>query len=257
MGIRPALLVIALLVASLALPGTAAGANLLEASGGSQASPASVQPPPEDGSAQPGTAALSSWSGRFSVFYPRTHSVQKTDYYCVPTSIQMMLNIVNHRSDKSRANQDRYWRYAQDHSRYPILDNGADPQGWAEALRHWGAGNYTVGVHSTIQSSLKASSKRMRATGKPVGMIVWGNKGGHAWVMTGFESDADPAKTNTYSVSSIQAMGPLYPYGTINGKPFDPGPKEWVKYRELRKKFTYYWVKNSPAWNGNWITILP
>ena len=257
MGTRPALLLIALLVAALALPGTAAGANQLEASGGSFGTPTVT--PPTDGTdgAQAGTAAQSTWSGRFSIFYPRTHSVQKTDYYCVPASIQMMLNIVNHESDKSRANQDRYWRYAQDHSRYPILDNGADPQGWAEALQRWGAGNYTVGVHSTMQQSLKAAAKRVRMTGKPVGLLVWGNKGGHAWVMTGFASDADPAVTDTYRVSSIQAMGPLYPNGTINGRAFDPGPRDWVEYPELKKKFTYYWVKNSPAWNGNWVTVLP
>ncbi|HUR16556.1 MAG TPA: C39 family peptidase [Candidatus Limnocylindrales bacterium] len=257
MGMRPTLLLIALLVAALALPGTVAGVNLQEASGGSLGAPATNSAAEGMDSAQPGSAALSSWSGRFSVFYPRTHSVQKTDYYCVPASIQMMLNIIDHESDKSRAGQDRYFRYAQDHSRYPILDNGADPQGWAEALQHWGAGNYSVGVHSTMQASLKAAAKRMRMTGKPVGLIVWGNRGGHAWVMTGFAADADPAATDSYRVSSIQAMGPLYPYGTIGGRAFDPGPREWVEYPELKKKFTYYWVKNSPAWNGSWITVLP
>jgi hypothetical protein len=254
---RPALLLIAVLVAMLALPTAAAGANLNEASGGSQFLTGSASAPTAPSAEAPTVVAQSTWSGRFSVFRARTHSVQKTDYYCVPASIQMMLNIVHNESDRSRANQDRYWRYAQDHSRYPILDNGADPAGWAAALNHWDAGNYTVGVHSTLQQSLKAAAKRMRATGKPVGMIVWGNRGGHAWVMTGFASDADPQVTNDYRVSSIQAMGPLYPDGTINGKPFDPGPREWVGMRELKRKFTYYWVRNSPAWNGNWITILP
>ena len=257
MGMRPTLLLIALLVAALALPGTAAGANLIEASGGSGGLAAPDSTTEGTGAGQPGSVAQAAWPGKFSVYYPRTHSVQKTDYYCVPASIQMMLNIVHQNSDGSRAGQDRYWRYAQAHSRYPILDNGADPQGWARALRHWGAGNYTVGVHGTMQGSLKAAARRMRATGKPVGLVVWGNRGGHAWVMTGFAADADPRFTDSYRVSSIQAMGPLYPNGTIGGRTFDPGPRQWVGYRELRSKFTYYWVKNSPAWNGNWITVLP
>ncbi len=88
-----------------------------------------------------------------------------------------------------------------------------------------------------MQASLRAAAKRMRATGKPVGMIVWGRDGGHAWVMTGFRATADPKNTSDYTVTSVQAMGPLWPLGTINGKPFDPGPRTGF-VSTLRRKFT-------------------
>jgi hypothetical protein len=171
----------------------------------------------------------------------------------------MMLNLVNGDSDRSGANQTKYWRYAQEHSRYPVRDNGADAGGWAAALRHWNAGNYSVGVHGSRQAALRAAAKRMRMTGKPVGLIVWGNggTGGHAWVMTGFRSTADPKFTADYKVTSVQAMGPLWPYGTINGRAYDPGPKEWVGPDELRRKFTRFSDWRAPAWNGRWLTVLP
>jgi hypothetical protein len=191
------------------------------------------------------------------MYRAKTHSVQKTDWYCVPASIQMMLNLVNGTSNKGMAGQTMYWHYAQDHSTYPVLDNGADAGGWAAALRHWNAGNYSVGIHNTMQASLQAAARRMRATGRPVGLVVWGQHGGHAWVMTGFKSTADPKTTSSFTVTSVQAMGPLWPYGTIGGKSFDPGPKEWVSYSELKNKFTDFRQGSAPAWNGHWLTVLP
>ena len=208
---------------------------------------------PDPGPANP------NWSGRYSMYRARTHSIQKTDWYCVPTSIQMMLNLIRGGSDRSEANQQKYWAYAQEHSAYPLRDNGADPAGWVAAMSHWGVQGYSVGVSDTMQDSLKLAAKRMRLTGRPVGMIVWGNnrEGGHAWVMTGFESTDDPKATDNYEVTSVQAMGPLWPHGTINGKSFDPGPREWVEYGELQRKFTKLVYSAAPPWNGRWITIIP
>ncbi len=257
MRIRLALTLAAVMAFGIAVPGPVAGAVLIgDGSPGSDVPAVRPDTAPAGNPGQ-GQAAGLNWSGQYSMYRARTHSVQKTDWYCVPASIQIMLNLIKGTSDKSRANQDRYWRYAQDNSRYPITDNGADAAGWAAAMRNWGGGNYTVGVHTTMQASLKQAAKRMRATGKPVGMIVWGRNGGHAWVMTGFKSTADPKGTDSYTVSSVQAMGPLWPHGTIGGRSFDPGPKEWVEYSELRNKFTENMQRNAPAWDGRWITVLP
>ena len=256
---RLALSLLALIALAAMLPGSVAGAQLLEDSGGADAGVSLSEPGTTGPDAQtPDSAsAQASWSGSYSVFRPKTHSVQKTNWFCVPASIQMMLNTINGESDRSRVNQEKYWRYAQDHSTYPVTDNGADVGGWAKALRHWGAGYYTVGVHNSMQASLRAAATRMRATGKPVGIIVWGSNKGHGWVMTGFKASADPRFTSNFTVSSIQAMGSLWPYGTINGKSYDPGPREWVEMPELQKKFTRFYDRNAPAWNGRWLTVLP
>ena len=88
-------------------------------------------------------------------------------------------------------------------------------------------------------------------------MIVWGQNNGHAWVMTGFRATADPRDTNDFTVTSVQAMGPLWPNGTINGRTYDPGPREWVSYSELRRKFTMFEQNSAPTWDGRWLTVLP
>lgn len=255
MRFRIALAVAAVMAMAVALPGPAAGAALLDADGGAGSAAAVTHQEPT-----PGQVGSSSWAGSYSVYHAHTFAVQKTDWYCVPASIQMMLNLTKGWSDHSKSMQTVYWQYAQHYSRYPITDNGADAQGWAAALEHYGAGNYIVGVATSMQQSLRDVAKRIRATGRPAGLIVWGHHGGHAWVVTGFKSTADPnaaSGTSFYDVTSIQAMGPLWPYGTINGKPFDPGPKQWVDYTELKNKFTSYVASNSPAWTGRWLTVLP
>ena len=260
MRIRVTLLLALVLALGIALPGPVAGVVLMEAPG---ASGGTTSPNPPDSGGQPtpdsgvdaGATAQTKYT--YSMYRAHTHAVQKSDWYCVPASIQMMLNLINGTSRHGEAAQTTYWRYAQDHSTYPVLDNGADAGGWAAALRHWGAGNYTVGVHNTMQASLQAAARRMRATGKPVGMIVWGKHGGHAWVMTGFKASADPRTNSSFTVTSAQAMGPLWPYGTIGGKSFDPGPREWLSYNTLKNKFTEFVQRSAPAWNGRWLTILP
>lgn len=205
--------------------------------------------------AAPDHSAAATWSGRFSVYTAGSFSGQVTNYTCVGASIQMMLNMINRQTDRSATRQKRYWRYAQEHSRFPVTDNGADAKGWALALRHWGAGYYTVGKADTMQASLRKAARRMRVTRKPVGLLVWA--GGHAWVMTGFKSTADPARTREFKVTAVQAMGPLYPDGTINGRRYDPGPKTWISTRDLRAKFTAHKQPYMGPWNGRWITVIP
>jgi hypothetical protein len=203
--------------------------------------------------ARPANAA--EWTGRYSFYDPGSFSGQVNRYSCVGASVQMMLNLIFDQSDQSATRQKRYWRYAQNHSKFPNHDNGADPRGWALALQNWGAGAYTVSKAYTLQASLRVAARRMRASGKPVGLLVW--HGGHSWVMTGFEASADPARTDDYRVTAIQAMGPLWPSGTINGRSFDPGPKTWLGLRALKQKFTAYQVAGHGPLNGRWITVVP
>jgi len=258
MRLRLVLTLAAVMALAVSLPGSVAAAVLVAESGGNGA-PTSGNAGGQPEAPGPDSASAGASNYQYSMYRARTHSVQKTDWYCVPTSIQMMFNLIKGESDRSKANQTKYWKYAQENSRYPVGDNGADPAGWVAAMKYWGGGTFSVGVHTTMQAALRAAAKRMRLTGKPVGLIVWGTSGtgGHAWVMTGFKSTADPKLTDDYTVSSVQAMGSLWPYGTINGKAYDPGPKEWVEYGELQRKFTKLADPHSPAWNGRWSTVLP
>ena len=204
-------------------------------------------------SAAPSMAA--GWAGRFSVYTKGSFSYQHLDYTCVGASVQMMLNMINDTSRHSATAQKTYWQYGRDHSKHKPGNMGVDPVGWVAALEHFGAGDYAVNVAPRFQAGLQTLAAAMRATDRPVGLFV--DAGGHAWVMTGFEATADPAIASSFKVTAVQAMGPLYPDGTIDGKSYDPGPGTWLTLDQLRKKFTPMQWKIAPEWNGRWIAVIP
>ena len=201
------------------------------------------------------SVAAAEWDGRYSVFTRGSFSYQYTNYTCVGASVQMMLNMIEGRRDHSASAQKTYWRYGRNHGRYQPNNNGVDPVGWVAALEHFGAGDYSVSLAKRYQPGLRKLAVRMRATGRPIGLFV--HHGGHAWVMTGFESTADPNDTSAFKVTAAQVMGPLYPNGTIGGKSYDPGPRTWLTAKQLRKKFTPLQWDQAPEWSGRWVAVVP
>ncbi len=251
-----ALGLVALLAASFAGPLSSLAMIPIGPGGfGPPAAPPTATPTasPTPATQQPQTA----WSGSYSVYRKRSFAVQVNDYTCVAASVQMMLNTIKGTHNHSTRQQKKIWHYAQANSYYPVSDNGADVGGWVAALEHWGAGSYYFDASNTMAAALRDAAIQMRKTHKPVGIIVWGTHGGHAWVMTGFTSDHDPLAGGSFTVTSIQAMGPLWPLGTIDGHSYDPGPKTWVSMAELQRKFAAYYAPKSPAWVGKWLTVLP
>lgn len=200
--------------------------------------------------------AATTWAGRYSVWRGGAFATQYLDYSCVGATIQITLNLVQGRRDRSKRHQLTYLQYAKDHSLYPVNDLGADAQGWAEALIHWGAGNdWGPSAASSIQAALKTAAKQIRSANKPVGLLTF--HGGHAWLMTGFESTADPAVTSSYAVTAVEVLGPLYPNGTFNGHSIDPGPRTWMSVATLGRRFNTYYQPGQPVWNGKWVTVIP
>jgi hypothetical protein len=203
-----------------------------------------------------GPAGAATWNGRYSIWRAGAFVTQYLDASCVGATIQIMLNLIHGRSSDGKRIQLEYLAYAQEHSRYPILDDGADPEGWARALREYGGGSdYGWVTDDTIEDALHRAASQMRKTGKPVGLLV--HFGRHAWVMTGFESTADPNTTNNYEVTAAEVVGPLWPHGTLNGQKFDPGPRTWMNVRTLGRKFDPYVVPRQPIWAGKYVTIVP
>jgi hypothetical protein len=166
-----------------------------------------------------------------------------------------MLNMINGTQKHSASAQKTYWRYGRDQSRYKPGNNGVDPVGWVAALEHFGAGSYAVNVASRYQRGLRQLAKAMRTTDRPVGLFV--DHGGHAWVMSGFAATADPASGSPFKVTAVQVSGPLYPNGTINGRPYDPAPGTWMSIDKLRKKFTPMNWRIAPEWHGRWLAVIP
>ncbi|MEP7158498.1 MAG: hypothetical protein ABI797_03660 [Chloroflexota bacterium] len=204
----------------------------------------------------PAPVAAATWSGRYSVWHKGGFATQYLDYSCVGATIQITLNLINNTSNRTKRRQLKYLDYAQEHSKYPVTDLGADAEGWAKALIHFGGGNdWGWATAGSLQAALKLAAKQIRSSGKPVGLLTF--HGGHAWLMTGFESSADPAVTSNFSVTAAEVLGPLYPDGTYNGNSADPGPKTWMTVTTLGRRFNTYYQSGQTVWNGKWVMVVP
>lgn len=167
-----------------------------------------------------------------------------------------MLNIILLRQDDSRSTQKRYIRYEREHDLYaPRQAKGSDPLGWAAAMRHFGGGNgYHDAASATFDDAIRKAARRLRQTGKPVGLLV--DKGTHAWVMTGFCATADPAASDDFTVTHIMVMGPLYPK---QKRGYDPAPGTELTVEHLKEFLNPYMdhVLQDNPWQGLFVTIEP
>jgi hypothetical protein len=97
--------------------------------------------------------------------------------------------------------------------------------------------------------------KRMRLTGKPVGLLV--GAGSHAWVLNGFTATADPAMTDRYSVTSVSVMGPLWPRQVSRYGYFDLAPNTRLSIAAFANVLTRYHDKIRTVWDGHYVVVLP
>jgi hypothetical protein len=151
---------------------------------------------------------------------------------CVGASLQMALNMATDDSRTSRADQQRLWEMARDTSFSPF--GGANPRGWTATLNDLGIGPYELVSIPTFDGALDVAAEAMRATKRPVGLVMW--RGRHAWVMSGFESTADPRAFDDFDVTGIRVLDPLYPHGSsVWGR--SPKPNSLVSPGTLAKQF--------------------
>src|SRR5438067_4769421 len=123
--------------------------------------------------------------------------------------MQTIMNIVARTHDTSLAGQQRLYSLARRLSPPTLVGTGAEPEGWAEGLNQLGYGRYAVATAPTRTAAMKLAAKQIRATGRPVGLLVW--RGAHSWVMSGFRATADPAWTDRYSVTGAYIEDVWYP----------------------------------------------
>ena len=157
---------------------------------------------------------------------------QYTFEWCVGASLQMALNMATDQERTSRADQGDLWAMARDRSFSPF--GGANPRGWTAALNDLGVGPYRLVSLPTYEAALTTAAEAIRATDRPVGLVMW--RGRHAWVMSGFESTADPAATDTFALTGIRVHDPLFPHGSsVWGA--SPKPNSLVSPATLAKQF--------------------
>jgi hypothetical protein len=199
---------------------------------------------------------LPRWKGGVNLYRPGVFSTQKTWSWCTAAGIQIMRNIVFHRTDHARSSQQRYFSYMRDHLRYPIpVADGVDPAGWAAGLRRWVDPRYRVVAKRSFRGALRSAVTRLRKTNLPVSIAV--ARGNHAWVLTGFTATADPAMTPRFKVTSVRVSGPLW--GRQNAAfGYDMRPDARLTTGQLKRFFTaWHYPRIRMAWEGRWVSIQP
>jgi hypothetical protein len=217
------------------------------------AAPAALLAHPAPGSpAASGGAAETAAAKPFSLdLSTKTDFVAQTNFVqCVGASMQMMLNMIRPTDDRTAATQLDLQNLARSLSGSRPDNNqrrGASIRGWTAGLNLLEAGPYrTVGAPD-IQASLKVAARAMRATNRPVGLLVW--RGRHAWVMAGFTATADPRLTDDFEVLEVIVMDPLYPYGSKTWGP-SPKPRESLTVEELGRQFVPRGSRTTPNGGG-------
>jgi hypothetical protein len=177
--------------------------------------------------------------------------VAQTDFVqCVGASMQMMLNMIRTKDDRTFRTQRSLQVLARTLSGSRSDGSqrkGASVRGWTSGLNTLSAGPYRTVGESTIQAALKTAASAMRETGRPVGLLVW--RGRHAWVMAGFKATADPALTDDFKVLQVIVMDPLYPYGSsVWGA--SPKPREAISVSTVGRQFVPRSTRNFAAGGG-------
>ena len=191
--------------------------------------------------------------GRRTDYVGQTNLVQ-----CVGASMQMMLNMMSTRDDRTAATQLRLQRLARawsGPSRNGRIRQGASVRGWARGLTLEGGGPYQVVGKDTVQEALLTAARAMRTTGRPVGLLVW--RGRHAWVMSGFRATKDPLLPGARVTAAI-VEDPLHPYGDSTTWGRSPRPGEALSIGELSTQFVRRRQSTlTPALSGKFVIVLP
>ena len=190
---------------------------------------------------------------------------QSNDVQCVGASIQMMLNIVHPGGDASRRTQRRLQDLARAWSgpRPPGFGRrqGASIRGWAASLVIHRAGPYRIVGADSLDEAMRIAARAIREWERPVGLLVW--RGRHAWVMSGFETSADPLRTGGFRVTKAYILDPLYPNVSEGWGPA-PRPGVAVPVTTVGRQFVRR--RSSGPWNalpfsvdlsGKYVLLVP
>lgn len=178
---------------------------------------------------------------------------QHTFDWCVAASVQMTWNLVRDDRRSSFRDQQQLWEMARERSQNAF--GGANPFGWASVLTEIGLGRYEVVSIGSYDRALRRAASALRQTNRPVGLVMW--RGRHAWVMSGFESRGDPARTDDFVVTGIRVLDPLFPHGSSLWGP-SPRPNALLTPRQLAADFL---VREPRNWSldvpSGWLLVLP
>jgi hypothetical protein len=226
--------------------------------GGPSPTPAPTASPTPAPTATPSPTPTPTPTGPFEIDLYRDgdFASQAKKTWCVGGALQTMLNVIgpDEAQDASLETQTRLMKLARRLSAAP--DGGVEPQGWAAVLNREGVGPYRVEAWDTRKAALRRAVEALRATGRPVGLLVW--RGAHSWVLTGFRTSLDPAATDDYTIERLRIADPWYPAVSSLWGPSKP-PDAWYKPAYLDDHFLK-WRRPTgpyPGQDGKYLLVVP
>lgn len=179
---------------------------------------------------------------------------EATKEQCVAAAMQIMLNIIGPKNDRTRATQTRLDRLAKRLSH--MKNGGTEPKGWAAGLEQLGAGGYRVEIAPSRTKAVLRAVTALRLTGRPVGLLVW--RGAHSWVLHGYEASADPLGGVPFEVSHVYVSDPWYPRVSSIWGP-SRGPNARITPKQLEEDYLP-WKRPTgryPGMDGQFVLVLP
>jgi PKD repeat protein len=190
---------------------------------------------------------LTAWTGSKNRYRSSAFVKQFTSTWCTAASVQFMRNINLRLSDRTKSLQYKIIVYERSADTLAV-SKGSDPRGMALAMAKFGAGTYADKTYTSLRQAVEAAARRIRLTGRPVALLVWGGK--HVWTMHGFRASADPAFTTSNVVTHVIVSGSL-------GTPSDPVNKA-MSLTSLKPNFKQYWQTDGwMGWYGKWVIVAP
>jgi len=201
-----------------------------------------------------GQRSQGAWAGTYNLYSDGVFVSQYRWTWCVGASSQAMLNIIHDTTHHGFYRQKKLVKYAMNHDQFLYSNKGgSDAVGWAATLTQFGGGSYAPVKSNSYKQAVRRAVKQLRKTGRPVGLLVMGGR--HAWVLNGFDATADPALTNSFAVTGLYVMGPLYPMQQKGW--FDKPPNTRLTWKQLKQPFHVFDDPDSPSFNGYWVTVNP
>jgi hypothetical protein len=184
------------------------------------------------------------------IYFAAGYERQVDSRTCTAAATAMMMNFIARRD--LNLGQMYILQYEQPRDALAnSVQRGSDPLGWSRAATYFSSRTgrpttYLWEAYGSARTALRRAARQIALTSKPVGLLV--AHGSHAMVMTGFTASANPARSDSFTLSSIWVSDP---YGSAH-RAYDARATPLNTYLQTDATPWY-----DAQWYGRYIVIVP
>jgi hypothetical protein len=182
---------------------------------------------------------------------------EATDKLCAAAAVQMAVELVSGRTDRSSRTQQRIHDLEVAlTTRTDSHNGGAGPIGMAATITRLTGVRYELRIARTRWAALRDAARAIERTDRPVVLMAW--RGAHAWVMTGFRAAADPILFADARIGGAYILDPWFPRVSSIWGPSDP-PNTYQDRAEMIRNYLP-WKRpdgHYPGRDGRFLYLAP